>query len=164
MCPKPASSAPSASLRRSPSRRSERSVSVEVSGSTLRAIASAGRADKKTATTLTEQFAKAKDAATRCAALVGAAYLEDAKAARALLEPALQAPEAAFRGAAACALALGSAEVTLLQQANAYRTLANLGRWSPVRLRKTDRAGEARGRTWIELGPLALPVVDRPRP
>lgn len=42
-------------------------------------------------------------------------------------------------------LALGSAEVTLLQQANAYRTLANLGRWSPVRLRKTDRAGEARG-------------------
>jgi hypothetical protein len=72
----------------------------------LRAIASAGRADKKTATTLTEQFAKAKDAATRCAALVGAAYLEDAKAARALLEPALQAPEAAFRGAAACALAV----------------------------------------------------------
>lgn len=42
-------------------------------------------------------------------------------------------------------LALGSAEVTLLQQANAYRALANLGRWSPVRLRKTDPAGEARG-------------------
>jgi penicillin-binding protein 1C len=36
-------------------------------------------------------------------------------------------------------LALGSAEVTLLQQANAYRALANLGRWSPARLR-TDEA------------------------
>ena len=41
-------------------------------------------------------------------------------------------------------LALGSAEVTLLQQANAYRTLANLGRWSPLRLRKDDPAGAAR--------------------
>ena len=35
-------------------------------------------------------------------------------------------------------LALGSAEVTLLQQANAYRTLANLGSWSPTRLRSGD--------------------------
>jgi penicillin-binding protein 1C len=35
-------------------------------------------------------------------------------------------------------LALGSAEVTLLQQANAYRTLANMGRWSPTRLRTED--------------------------
>ncbi|WP_353229406.1 penicillin-binding protein 1C [Novosphingobium sp.] len=41
-------------------------------------------------------------------------------------------------------LALGSAEVTLLDQANAYRTLANLGRWSPLRLRADDPAGETR--------------------
>ncbi len=41
-------------------------------------------------------------------------------------------------------LALGSAEVTLMQQANAYRTLANLGRWSPLRLRKDDPVGAAR--------------------
>jgi len=38
-------------------------------------------------------------------------------------------------------LALGSAEVTLLDQANAYRTLANLGRWSPLRLRADGPAG-----------------------
>jgi len=31
-------------------------------------------------------------------------------------------------------LALGSAEVSLLEQVNAYRTLANGGRWSPLRL------------------------------
>jgi penicillin-binding protein 1C len=35
-------------------------------------------------------------------------------------------------------LALGSAEVTLLEQANAYRSLANGGRWAPLRLTKTD--------------------------
>jgi len=35
-------------------------------------------------------------------------------------------------------LALGSAEVTLLEQANAYRTLANGGRWAPLRLRAGD--------------------------
>ena len=35
-------------------------------------------------------------------------------------------------------LALGSAEVSLLQQANAYRTLANLGLASPIRLRADD--------------------------
>ncbi|MCH4152415.1 MAG: penicillin-binding protein 1C [Sphingobium sp.] len=57
-------------------------------------------------------------------------------------------------------LALGSAEVTLLQQANAYRTLANLGRWSPVRLRKADPAGEVRtlidpGAAWITADMLA---------
>jgi len=51
-------------------------------------------------------------------------------------------------------LALGSAEVTLLQQANAFRTLANLGRWSPLRLRTDDPAGPARtlidpGAAWI---------------
>jgi penicillin-binding protein 1C len=41
-------------------------------------------------------------------------------------------------------LALGSAEVTLLEQANAYRSLANGGRFSPIRLRSTDPAGTAR--------------------
>ena len=37
-------------------------------------------------------------------------------------------------------LALGSAEVTLLEQANAYRTLANGGQWSPLRLTR-DQPG-----------------------
>lgn len=37
-------------------------------------------------------------------------------------------------------LALGSAEVTLLEQAAAYRSLANGGAWSPLRLRASDRA------------------------
>jgi penicillin-binding protein 1C len=41
-------------------------------------------------------------------------------------------------------LALGSAEVTLLEQANAYRSLANGGRFAPLRLRATDPVGEAR--------------------
>jgi penicillin-binding protein 1C len=35
-------------------------------------------------------------------------------------------------------LALGSAEVTLLEQANAYRSLANGGRWAPWRLTADD--------------------------
>ncbi|MBB6124449.1 penicillin-binding protein 1C [Sphingobium subterraneum] len=57
-------------------------------------------------------------------------------------------------------LALGSAEVTLLQQANAYRTLANLGRWSPVRLRKGDLTGVEKplinpGAAWITADMLA---------
>ena len=51
-------------------------------------------------------------------------------------------------------LALGSAEVTLLQQANAYRALANLGRWAPVRMRDGDPAEAPRtliapGAAWI---------------
>jgi penicillin-binding protein 1C len=41
-------------------------------------------------------------------------------------------------------LALGSAEVTLIEQANAYRTLANGGRWSPVRLKAGDPQGVRR--------------------
>jgi penicillin-binding protein 1C len=40
-------------------------------------------------------------------------------------------------------LALGSAEVTLLQQANAYRTLANAGLWSPLRLTLDDGSRSA---------------------
>lgn len=41
-------------------------------------------------------------------------------------------------------LALGSAEVTLLEQANAYRTLANGGRWAPLRIRADDAAADPR--------------------
>lgn len=41
-------------------------------------------------------------------------------------------------------LALGSAEVTLAEQANAYRALANAGRWSPARLRHDDRHAAGR--------------------
>jgi penicillin-binding protein 1C len=41
-------------------------------------------------------------------------------------------------------LALGSAEVTLLEQANAYRSFANGGRFAPFRLRATDPAGDFR--------------------
>ncbi len=41
-------------------------------------------------------------------------------------------------------LALGSAEVTLLEQANAYRSLANGGRFAPLRLRAADPTGRAR--------------------
>jgi penicillin-binding protein 1C len=41
-------------------------------------------------------------------------------------------------------LALGSAEVTLLEQANAYRMLANGGRWSPLRLMAEDKVANPR--------------------
>ena len=41
-------------------------------------------------------------------------------------------------------LALGSAEVTLLQQAAAYRALADGGRYRPLRLRAGDPAGRAK--------------------
>ncbi|MEO7681790.1 MAG: transglycosylase domain-containing protein, partial [Sphingomonas sp.] len=41
-------------------------------------------------------------------------------------------------------LALGSAEVTLLEQANAYRSLANAGRWTPLRLAVSDPREAAR--------------------
>ncbi|HEX4695494.1 penicillin-binding protein 1C [Sphingomonas sp.] len=41
-------------------------------------------------------------------------------------------------------LALGSAEVTLLQQADAYRSLANGGRWSPLRFVANDPATQPR--------------------
>ena len=41
-------------------------------------------------------------------------------------------------------LALGSAEVTLMQQAAAYRALADGGRYRPLRLRSTDPAGAAK--------------------
>jgi penicillin-binding protein 1C len=38
-------------------------------------------------------------------------------------------------------LALGSADVTLFDLVNAYRTLANGGRWSPMRLSPMERSG-----------------------
>ena len=49
---------------------------------------------------------------------------------------------------------LEQCEVTLLQQANAYRTLANLGRWSPLRLTRDDPREAPRqvidpGAAWI---------------
>jgi penicillin-binding protein 1C len=53
-------------------------------------------------------------------------------------------------------LALGSAEVTLLQQANAYRTLANGGRWSPLRLRQDDPRPDPRS----IVGPQAAWIVS----
>jgi penicillin-binding protein 1C len=47
-------------------------------------------------------------------------------------------------------LALGSADVTLLALTNAYRTLANQGRWSPLRLHPLA----------VDPGPAARPVSD----
>ena len=41
-------------------------------------------------------------------------------------------------------LALGSAEVSLVEQANAFRTFANHGRWSPVHFRIGEKAAPAR--------------------
>ncbi|WP_156679763.1 penicillin-binding protein 1C [Sphingomonas profundi] len=59
-------------------------------------------------------------------------------------------------------LALGSAEVTLLEQANAYRTLANGGRASPLRLRADDprvapRAVFSRQAAWLAADMMADP-------
>jgi len=44
-------------------------------------------------------------------------------------------------------LALGSAEVTLVEQADAYRSLANGGRWAPVRLLERDPIAASRAIT-----------------
>lgn len=57
-------------------------------------------------------------------------------------------------------LALGSAEVSLLEQVNAYRTLANGGRWSPLRLQPETAAPVMRDvvspqAAWIALDILA---------
>lgn len=41
-------------------------------------------------------------------------------------------------------LALGSAEVSLVEQANAFRSFANGGRWSPVHFALNESAGETR--------------------
>ena len=59
-------------------------------------------------------------------------------------------------------LALGSAEVTLLEQADAYRSLANGGRWSPWRLTAADPRPAARAVTtpqaaWIVANMIADP-------
>ena len=59
-------------------------------------------------------------------------------------------------------LALGSAEVTLLEQVAAYRALARAGRWSPLRLTNSDPAGGPRAVTtpqaaWIVADMLADP-------
>ncbi|KTE24825.1 penicillin-binding protein 1C [Sphingopyxis sp. H071] len=54
-------------------------------------------------------------------------------------------------------LALGSAEVSLVEQANAFRTLANQGRWSPVRFREGEKPQESRR---IVSAPAAFIVGD----
>ena len=61
-------------------------------------------------------------------------------------------------------LALGSAEVTLLEQANAYRALANAGRWTPARLAAAHPRGDPRKVTtpeaaWLTGDILADPVA-----
>ena len=53
-------------------------------------------------------------------------------------------------------LALGSAEVTLLEQAAAYRALANHGRWSPLRLTRDQPATSPRA----IVSPAAAWIVD----
>ncbi|WP_301073809.1 penicillin-binding protein 1C [Sphingomonas sp.] len=54
-------------------------------------------------------------------------------------------------------LALGSAEVTLLEQAAAYRSLALGGAWSPLRVTKDQPRGESRQ---VTTGPAAWIVGD----
>ncbi len=59
-------------------------------------------------------------------------------------------------------LALGSAEVTLLEQADAYRSLANAGRWSPLRVLQraphaASRAVTTPAAAWIVADMLADP-------
>ncbi|MBX3563079.1 MAG: penicillin-binding protein 1C [Sphingomonas sp.] len=59
-------------------------------------------------------------------------------------------------------LALGSAEVTLMEQVAAYRSLAMGGRWSPLRIVSTDKREALRGVTtpqaaWIVADMLADP-------
>ncbi|CAN5520764.1 penicillin-binding protein 1C [soil metagenome] len=59
-------------------------------------------------------------------------------------------------------LALGSAEVTLMEQVNAYRSLANGGRIAPLRLTADDPAGPPRATTtpqaaWIVADMIADP-------
>lgn len=59
-------------------------------------------------------------------------------------------------------LALGSAEVTLLEQVAAYRALANAGRWTPLRLTAADPRPQPRAVTtpaaaWIVADMLADP-------
>src|SRR3569623_262253 len=61
-------------------------------------------------------------------------------------------------------LALGSAEVTLLEQANAYRSLANAGRWAPLRLTAKDPREASRAITtpqaaWLVDDMLADPTA-----
>ncbi len=61
-------------------------------------------------------------------------------------------------------LALGSAEVTLLEQAAAYRGLALGGQWTPLRLLQSDVAARARKvsssqATWLVADILADPIA-----
>lgn len=59
-------------------------------------------------------------------------------------------------------LALGSAEVTLLEQANAYRMLARGGRWTPARLTANDPAEGARTITTPQAAWLVADIMADP--
>lgn len=59
-------------------------------------------------------------------------------------------------------LALGSAEVTLLEQAAAYRALALGGRWSPLRLRPDDSRAPMRSVTSREAAWLVSNILSDP--
>jgi penicillin-binding protein 1C len=59
-------------------------------------------------------------------------------------------------------LALGSAEVTLLEQAAAYRALALDGRWSPLRLRQSDSKMAPRAVTTEEAAWLVGNILSDP--
>jgi len=60
-------------------------------------------------------------------------------------------------------LALGSAEVSLWQLTNAYRTLANGGMWSPLRLERSPKTAAKpvldAGATWIVSSMLSDPLA-----
>jgi penicillin-binding protein 1C len=59
-------------------------------------------------------------------------------------------------------LALGSAEVTLLEQADAYRALANGGNWTPLRLTKDDPRPPARRITSAQAAWLVSDMIADP--
>ena len=59
-------------------------------------------------------------------------------------------------------LALGSAEVTLLEQANAYRSLAQGGRWSPLRLTMADPHPSARAVTTPQAAWIVADMMSDP--
>jgi penicillin-binding protein 1C len=59
-------------------------------------------------------------------------------------------------------LALGSAEVTLLEQVAAYRSLALAGRWSPLRLTTRDPAGAPRAATSAQAAWLVADMLADP--
>lgn len=59
-------------------------------------------------------------------------------------------------------LALGSAEVTLVEQVGAYRSLALGGRWGPLHVRKGERAGPLRPTTTPQAAWLVASMIADP--